>query len=269
MLRYSKIVNKLKYLVIDIGNTLCKIAIFSGEELIFFTTFDTLSLDKIKSITEKYKKIDSAIISSTSTQCDSLKSDLEALGIDFVEVFSYKTPVPIKNLYSTPLTLGLDRIASAVAASEQFPKKDIIIFDLGTAMTIDYVTKDGEFIGGNISPGISMRFKALNHYTERLPLIDNDDFKLLFSKYLENIDDNIKSNFATSTLQAIFNGVIEGILGEIESYIEKNREKIIFFTGGDALYFEKLIKIPIFVDWQATIKGLRVILERLSLERLC
>lgn len=259
------------YLVVDIGNTLCKIALYENREVIEYLSVEKFKQSIIIDFIEKYGAIDAAIVSSTSIETTEILEQLKVCGVSKIENFSSKTPLPIKNCYKTPHTLGLDRIASAVAASQKFKKKDIIIFDLGTAITIDYVSKGKEFIGGNISMGLEMRFKALNHFTQRLPLISKQEFKSFSEEFLENLDRDTNlqefNNFGTTTQSAIFYGVVMGICNEIEGYIEKNSEKVVFFTGGDALFFEKLIKIPIFVDWQATLNGLQVILERICIEK--
>lgn len=254
------------YLVVDIGNTKHKIALYNNSELVELHTLDSFPEQLLDDILKKYKIIDAAIISSTAQQTKSIVTMLEGRGVVKVVDFNHLTPLPIINKYHTPLTVGLDRLASAVAANQKFKEKELIIFDLGTAITIDYVNKEGEFIGGNISPGLEMRFKALNHFTRRLPLISKEE---QMSLYLENYQNNITNNrFGQTTQSAIFCGVVEGICNEIKGYLHENSEKVPFFTGGDALFFEKLIKIPIFVNSQSTLFGLKTIIQRLCIEKL-
>lgn len=161
-----------------------------------------------------------------------------------------KTKVPLINKYSTPKTLGFDRIAAAVGANFLIPNSNLIIIDIGTALTIDFVNDKNEYIGGNISLGIDMRFKALNEFTDKLPLIKKDDKRSLIG---------------TSTETAIRNGVMNGIAYEIEGVINKLEEDFTnintFLTGGDAFFFDKLYKNNIFANANLVLIGLNRILE--------
>jgi type III pantothenate kinase len=156
------------------------------------------------------------------------------------------TKLPLENKYSTPGTLGTDRLMASVAATSLFPGKDIIVFDFGTALTIDFITKEGEFSGGNISLGLSSRFKALNNYTQQLPLLE-PPMKI--------------SGVGTSTNEAIESGIVLGAIFEVEGYINKYPNHIYIFTGGDAIYFAEKLKSSIFVVYNLVLMGLARVAE--------
>ena len=160
-----------------------------------------------------------------------------------------ETPWAIIVAYATPATLGADRLAAAVGGVELFPDSDILIVDFGTAITIDYV-EDGVFRGGNISPGVTTRFRALADYTAKLPLCAPTEEELPYGR---------------TTIEAIEQGVMQGITHEIKGYIDsfllKNEEKSIIFTGGEAKYFANRIKNAIFAKYDLVVCGLNRILE--------
>ncbi len=250
----------MRYLVADQGNTRLKVAIFDGEDMVKSESFGDCSCEIFSKFIEG-ESIDGAILSSSADFKFDIVGSLKNHGAKVIENFSHQTPIPLKNMYDTPETLGQDRLLAAIAAAEQFPEKDVIIFDLGTAITIDIVTKEGEYIGGAISPGMMMRFQALHNQTDRLPLLD---FKII-SKLKECY---LSSKVASNTKEAIFYGVVEGIRHEIEGYIRQNCEKEVYFTGGDALFFDKLINFAIFVNCNSTLLGLRAIIEKICLKEL-
>lgn len=177
-------------------------------------------------------------------------------------VLTHDTPVPVKNLYATPETLGLDRLAGAVGASVLFPRETVLVVDLGTALTFDILTSEGEFLGGNISPGAAMRFRALNEFTGRLPLVslgastedpqpDAAPSGGLTSHPSAGVGQGggAEMNFpADNTHDAILNGVVGGIVAEVENYIRIARAKWgdvkVIFTGGDAEYFAGRVGTP-------------------------
>ena len=194
-------------------------------------------------------QLDQAILSSVKPVDEELIRFLSQNFQLFIEL-DHHTPLPIENLYETPETLGKDRIAAAVGANELFPGQNILIIDAGTAITYDVVSEKNEFLGGNISPGLQMRFKALNQFTGKLPLINySDEFQLI----------------GRNTEEAIRAGVQNGILYEIERTIEtfnRNYENLqIVMTGGDSIFFDKKLNYSIFVHFNLTLIGLNRILE--------
>ncbi len=234
-------------LAIDIGNTLCKVAVMDGGQVAARYTFEELSTEALRRICETHGAKGAAIISAPP--CEQIKAWLAAHMERLVAV-TPGTSTPLKNLYQTPLTLGSDRMAAAVGASVLFPGENLMIADFGSALTIDVVTAAGEFAGGNISPGAAMRFRALNSFTRALPLCSLDE-------------DTAPT--ACNTTQAIVSGVVEGMVYEIEGYIARLTEKYaslrVIFTGGDQKFFAKRFKNPIFATSDLVSIGLDRILE--------
>ena len=234
-------------LIVDIGNSLIKVALVEGSEVIEMQRFASLGELSKAALWSEYKTIDKAIVASTSVDTRSVAELLRSRGIKTLEM-TQSTPVPIENGYHTPETLGVDRLAAAVGAVSVVGR-DCLIVDFGSAITIDLV-EDGVFRGGNISPGVAMRFRALHDYTKRLPECMPTD------KILE---------VGATTQDAIEQGVMQGITHEIEGYIShfyaKNVKISIIFTGGDAKYFVKRIKNAIFAKYDLVICGLNRILE--------
>lgn len=235
-------------LVIDIGNTTAKIAVFDGEELIDVFYDATHSLEALEDISKKYP-LRQGIIASVISLTDEMQCHLDKLGIRITYLTS-ETPVPINNLYKTPQTLGADRLAAVIAAHAQCPKHDALVIDAGTCITYDYIDANGNYLGGNISPGIRMRLKALNTFTDKLPLISPD---------------GDTPEWGNTTETAIRAGVIEGIRQEMEGYIRKAQEKknnlLVFLTGGDSSYFDTTKISTIFAEKFLVLKGLNRILN--------
>ena len=233
-------------LIIDIGNSITKVAIFKGKEIFLLSKIKKFSLKNIQKFVAN-KEISSSIISSVK------KNDIEIFNVvDFYNgiIFKKDTLVPIKNSYKTTNTLGSDRLAAVVGAYSLYPKKEIIVFDAGTCLTIDRISNKGEYIGGRISPGIDMRYKALNTFTDNLPLVKKD-------KVIPVIGDDTKSS--------IIVGVQKGILDEVNSimfgYKLENPSMIFLITGGDCFFFEKELKNTIFAHPNLVLIGLNEILD--------
>ena len=165
-------------------------------------------------------------------------------------LINYKTSLPIKSLYKTPKTLGNDRIALVTAANFLYKNKDVIIIDAGTCITIDFLNKNAEYLGGRISPGLSMRFRSLNTFTDKLPL---------------NKLEKSTSFFGNDTDSAINSGVQRGVLSELDQiiyeYNELNPNAIVILCGGDAFYLQKELKSTIFVNQNLVLIGLNEILD--------
>jgi len=236
-------------LVLDIGNSRTKISVFRGSELVKLLVRDFPDPEAVKQLIQEFPGADKAIICSTKDYPEELMNCLRQ-EIKFVIEFSHLTPVPVKVLYHTPETLGKDRIAAVTGASLLFPGKDILVIDSGSAITYDFINSSGEYTGGNISPGLNMRFKALHHYTGRLPMVAPDQDYGFWGK---------------DTFSAIRAGVQNGILFEMEGYIghfKKIYKKMqVIFTGGDVNFFERKLKNSFFVDSNLVSKGLNRILE--------
>ena len=235
-------------LIIDIGNSFVKVAIMDGDEILWKERYSSPQEFDALAIKGRWPQIARAIVASTAVDTLSVAEALREAGIEVLEMSSL-TPVPIGNEYATPETLGVDRLAAAVAAVEVIGCRDCIIVDFGSAITIDFV-KDGIYRGGNISPGVEMRFRALHDYTKRLPKCQPTDEVLEMGR---------------TTSQAIEQGVMQGIENEIRGYIEafckKNAKISIIFAGGDAIFFDKRIKNAIFAKCDLVITGLNRILD--------
>ena len=142
-------------------------------------------------------------------------------------LFDHNTPVPIVNKYETPQTLGQDRLAAAVGAKSLCPNENLLIIDAGSAITYDFVTSEGEYMGGNIAPGLKMRFTMLHRMTKKLPLVEAEEKELI-------------PLFGKNTRDAIAAGVIRGVAYEVKGYMRTLHEKMPHFrtylTGGHASY---------------------------------
>lgn len=227
--------------LIDIGNSSVKLSSIDNGGIGVINCCDTNNL--IYEIKRLYGTDISIVLSSVRQLEENLITQLKEISKSFIQI-SAASLLPIQLNYKTPHTLGADRIAAAVGANTLFPDKDCIIFDFGTAITIDFVTKNGIFNGGNISLGLDMRFRALNEFTSKLPLLQAPD---------------LISNIGNSTNEAIASGVVLGIMFEVQSYIAKYPDNVIIFTGGDAFYFAEKMKKPIFVILNLILIGMSVI----------
>jgi type III pantothenate kinase len=236
-------------LVIDIGNSRSKAAIFSRQEMVQLFVFEHFTANELGALMKEFPAIDKAILSAVSSVDRSLPGYLKTLFPDFIEL-SYLTPMPIRNSYKTPETLGIDRLAAAVGAQVLFPGKDLLVMDAGTAITFDLIEANGTFLGGNISPGLRSRFRALHDYTEKLPLVTVSDQW---------------PPIGQTTEEAIRSGVLSGITLEMDGMIDLLSKKYpgiqIVLTGGDAPFFERRLKNHIFVKFEITLIGLNRILE--------
>jgi len=234
-------------LIIDVGNTLVKIAIFKHKELIFKDTFVkeqlVSSLQKIIS----YHPVQHAILSSVNSLQE---DDILAIKQMFpLIILDYHTKIPFFNKYKTPATLGVDRIALIAGAVTEYPGKNVLVIDAGSCITYDFVTRDKDYYGGAISPGIEMRYKSLNTFTAKLPKLSK----------IDTIPET-----GNSTQNAIHSGVLNGVKMEIEGIIEQYREKnqnfTIVLTGGDTIFLAKNIKSTIFANPNFLLVGLNSIL---------
>lgn len=235
-------------LVIDSGNTQAKTGLFDKGQLI--ATHHTKNFDKsfFDRLFAQYP-IKKTIIASVSHHPEAIRELLTPHQIP-VLVASPSLKFPFDIEYKTTETLGIDRLAAVAGATELFPGHNLLIIDAGTAITYEIVTKDNSYLGGNIAPGMQMRFKALNHYTSKLPLCTSDSWQ---------------EWVGTTTQEAIAAGVIQGIINEMEGYDRLMQERFsnykMIITGGDADFFAKKLKNPIFVNLNLVLSGLNRILE--------
>ncbi|CAL2084232.1 Type III pantothenate kinase [Tenacibaculum sp. 190524A02b] len=235
------------FLIIDVGNTRIKLAVFEKDILIHKTIFKKEEIfKKILKIKEKYS-IKSSIISSVASfspeETIKIKELLEPIFLN------NETKVPFKNLYNTPKTLGVDRIALAAAAVKKYPNKNCLVIDAGTCITYEFITKTKEYLGGAISPGIRMRYNALNNYTSKLPLLEPTEITSI-----------IGTNTQTSIHSGIVNGVYNEINGLINQYRVKYQDLTVVLTGGDTNFLSKQFKNVIFAHPNFVLEGLHTIL---------
>lgn len=232
-------------LTIDQGNSSAKVTVWNKVDVVYDASFAMLDCDDVLSILENYPLIDRAIYSSVASEGEEIINLLTSREIDAINLNS-TTPLPITNAYKTPDTLGKDRIAAAVGAWSLFKGSDILVIDLGTAITYDLVTEQGCYIGGNIAPGVMMRFEALHHFTQRLPLVDPHGELPIWG---------------TDTETAIRSGVLNGIIGEISHYKNKLGSSCkVVLTGGAAAAIKQLLDFPVEIDQHLVTRGLNSIL---------
>jgi type III pantothenate kinase len=234
-------------LVLDFGNTLQKIAIFEGNQILKMRAYKRITLKKLQQVIVNYP-IKSAIISSVVDYPEAIKTFLNN-NFNFIE-FNETTAIPVVNKYVTPLSLGKDRLAAAIAGNHFFPKHDVLVINAGTCITYDFINKNGEYLGGAISPGISIRFKALHTFTEKLPLVE------------KKLNVSIVGN---TTENSILSGVINGAFHEVKSitskYTDDYKNLKIILSGGDMKYFDKILKNSIFAVSNIVLIGLNIILD--------
>ncbi|WP_259068440.1 type III pantothenate kinase [Mucilaginibacter sp. X4EP1] len=241
-------------LVIDIGNTYTKIAVFERDEMVYnnqYQSIDAILLNKILA----GNSVETAIISSVKKKDTPEWDALLTSGIRIM-YFNAAMKGRVINHYLTPETLGLDRLAAVIGANYLYPGQDNFIIDGGTCITYDHVDAGGNYFGGSISPGLNMRYKALNYYTAGLPLIKSD----------ETFDEP----YGNSTTTAIRSGVQNGIKYELEGFVKKykkdEQELNIVLCGGDSIFFDTLLKNSIFAPYikiepHLVLKGLNAAIQ--------
>ncbi len=234
-------------LTIDQGNSSTKIGFFHKGELssVYNLNFpDQKTLDELIILHAPQKAILSSVSSAHGYNLAGWLMDR----IDKVIIFDHQTPLPFKNNYQTPETLGKDRLAALAGAQFLYPSLPLLVIDAGTALTFDLMVDD-VFLGGNISPGLQMRFKALHQQTNRLPLAAPGEVPF----------------WGRSTTEALVAGVQNGLLMEVEAYchevIRENPLIKVIITGGDADFFARNIKNIIFVHSNLVLQGLNRLIE--------
>ena len=234
-------------LTIDVGNSRIKAAVFEHNKQVDFFIFETNeALKNFENIFQKYPNLQKIILSSVGK--------LEKEVVDFIqnrfptEIIDHKSKFPFTNLYATPETLGIDRMVLAAGATLIYPNQNKLIIDAGTCITYDFVNAENQYLGGAISPGIKIRYKSLNNYTSKLPLLTlSEDFEII----------------GNSTKSAIHSGVINGVIFEIEGFISqyslKNQDLTIILTGGDADFLAKSLKNTIFANSNFLLENLNIL----------
>ena len=237
-----------RQLIVDIGNSSAKAALFEGDILVEEFRLEHEALPCFFADWTVDDSIRAAIVSTVIPLNDEVEQAIGQLPYPCLRM-SARLKMPFRIAYRTPDTLGPDRLAAVVEAYAQKPGHDLLVIDMGTAITYDLVTAEGVYLGGNISPGIDMRFKALNHFTGKLPLVDK-----VGERHAIGITTEI----------ALREGVLQGVDKEIKGYIREYREKyprlLVFLTGGGTFFLDNRAKYHIFADNLLVIKGLNRIL---------
>ncbi len=223
-------------LAIDVGNTRIKCAVFKEDTLLELYVVEHSSIRKeIEKILSDYPKISDFMVSSVGKLSENDFSWVKkSIKIHFV---SHNSKFPFSNKYKTPQTLGIDRMILASGASLKYPNQNKLIIDAGTAITYDFIDENNHYFGGAISAGIDLRYKALNNYTAKLPLLEKSEEDFFIGQ---------------TTSESIHSGVVNGVLFEIEGFISELRNKydnfIIILTGGDTDFLAKRLKSTIFAN---------------------
>lgn len=236
-------------LIIDVGNTLVKLAVFNAGVVEFKKIFvNDDFVDTLLSVSNKFPDIEQAIISSVKNTSELQLSKLKELC--HLVVIDYKMKLPFVNLYETPSTLGVDRIALVSAAAFQYSSKNVLIIDAGSCITYDFLNNKNQYLGGAISPGLEMRYRALHEFTAKLPLLEMKNSKFIIGN---------------STNTSMHAGVVSGTLLEIEGFISSYKlqydDLTIILTGGDAHFLRDSLKSDIFANSNFMMEGLNFILE--------
>ena len=236
-------------LIIDIGNTLIKLAVFQDDKLL--KKFASVKIDfknKFEEVKIQYPLIGRILVSNVS-EPDFLKLK-KPKKVEEIFFLSPELKLPFVNKYSTPKTLGHDRIALMAAASKFFKGENVLVIDAGTCLTFDFLNSENEYLGGAISPGLKMRYDALHNFTSKLPLLEPDDEVELIGNSTKN-----------SINSGVINGITKEIDGVINEYSALYPNTKILLTGGDAQILSKRLKNSIFANSNFLLEGLNYILE--------
>ncbi len=232
------------HLVIDVGNTQIKIAVFEENKGVeYLTSNQNELLSAIKALKIKYPNIQKAIVASVGTIENSILSSLKN-SIE-IQYLTKECKFPFINTYSTPKTLGIDRMVLAAGAVLEYPNQNRLVIDIGTCITYDFIDENNNYLGGAISPGIRLRYESMNQKTAKLP-------SLTKKKPLHFI--------GNSTESCMHSGVVNGIVLEMDGFIELYKAQytnfITILTGGDSDFLAMRLKNTIFVNSNFLLKSL-------------
>jgi type III pantothenate kinase len=233
------------HLALDFGNTRVKAGWFGPQGLIETKVFDSAAQFLDVPLTDITHCIIGSVTGDHEPVLEVLKAKFDTL------LFEATTPIPLKNLYSSALTLGSDRLAASVGAFQLFPGRNVLTIDAGTCIKYNFVNSRNEYLGGAISPGIPMRLKAMHEYTQRLPLVSPDP---TYDKLT-----------GSSTAESLLSGAVIGAAceadGMIGRYEDAHNDLQVVITGGDAPYLCKQLKSRFFAHQNLLLQGLHVILR--------
>ncbi|MBL4652158.1 MAG: type III pantothenate kinase [Flavobacteriales bacterium] len=235
-------------LIIDIGNTSTKVAVFDNGKIIEESANElNIVAEKIQTLRQVHsikKCIISSVVDNTGAFFSACQKHFKTI------LLSHGTTIPISNNYATPQTLGNDRISCAVGSSIKYKNQNTLSIDMGTCIKYDFIDNQNNYQGGAISPGVQMRFKSLNTFTSQLPLVRST-----------SLDNYIGKNTESSIASGVMNGILNEINGVISQYKSEYTQLNVIITGGDYKYFEKGLKNITFADPYLVLKGLNEILE--------
>lgn len=239
-------------LVLDLGNTLHKYAVYHQDELVFQKSETQLLPEHLETLIDTFNITD-AILSSV----DHFDEKLELWLDEHFNLLKFNptTPLPITNAYATPATLGKDRLAAAVGANAAFPGKNVLSIDAGTCIKYDFVDANGVYHGGAIAPGLMMRLKAMHNFTARLPLIEPTAISNMLKPALTG------DSTTNSMLSGALNGALLEVDGVIDAYRNTYGDIFPLLSGGDAGFFELHLKSRIFARPNLVLEGLNSILK--------
>lgn len=230
-------------LAVDYGNSSAKVAIFDQQRLVERLTF--ARADELKDFLHR-STAENFIISSVTTEAETVASWSNAKN---KFILSHTLPLPVKILYATPQTLGVDRIAGSCGAIQLFPGRDTLVIDAGTCITYDFTDSSGQYYGGSISPGLKMRFQAVHTFTARLPLVNP-----------AGNPDLVGNSTETSIQSGVVNGMVAELDGIIDRYTSKYPDLQVILCGGDGPFFENMLKASIFASPDLVLIGLNRVL---------
>jgi|SRR5690554_45083 len=235
-------------LIVDVGNSLIKVAVFKESQLLHKATLIKSEFKTaLEGINDTFA-ISNIALSKVAELPEKFRLKLEKIATVFE--ISHTIKLPFNNLYATPQTLGLDRIALVSAAAKLYANKNVLVIDAGTCVTYDFINKSNQYLGGAISPGVTMRYRAMNKFTDKLPLLDP----------------NLPKTFVgNSTATSIHSGVVFGTCSEIDGTIARYRQVYedltVILTGGDAQFLQENLKNGIFANSNFLLVGLNYLLE--------
>ena len=236
-------------LVVDIGNTRVKLAVFDERTLLDKVVLEKQRFDKnyLQDFEQKHAFDRTILIHSGEPDASALNYLREKGNFLLLDA---QTPLPIFNAYETPATLGKDRLSAVTAAHFLFPNKNCLVIDCGTCITYNFIDSSGTFRGGSISPGLQMRFRAMHEFTAKLPLLQAGDCGDFIGK---NTESSIRVGAQTA---AIFE-----MDAFISAYSARFEQLTTLITGGDAHFFALHLKNKIFAEENLVLIGLNEILN--------
>ena len=233
-------------LLIDIGNTLIKVAISNNKKIIKEFKFKKFEVSDLINIISEYNITFSAL-SNVSKPNDSLVKTLKEKTVFFSFDKKIKLPFTLNHDIND---VGDDRLALICAAKRDFPDNNVLVIDIGTCITYDIKSAENIYKPGGISPGLKMRIKS----------ISEDAFNLFQTDL-----DYPKKFIADDTKTSLDIGVIGGIKFEIEGFIKQYQSLfenlIVVITGGDSNFLSGKIKNTIFTNSNYIFKGLDYLIE--------